>query len=488
MSIENSFNFLSRSYNKIRANYQDITNDYQRKTFARQIKLTEKSNKNIRTRAFAKLSELHNEKWGYKNEITELNEALENIRVKIMDSNISDVEKAQLRYESQMIKLERDKKVKILPRKMERIQQKMSKNILEARRDIAINEQNRPIKVSEITINKIRKVISVFEAIGNCVKEEIARKYNKNPENSNENLGLVQSEINVSDINFEEVESAINNKIEEEEESFVADNSEDVNSIAQQVSDLVDSNIGNIDVETQVSDFVNSNLNTDSVETQVSENNISEEEQNIDTIKTNDIESMFGIGKSENVDKFNVEIPPARIVETPVEEEINQKPNQETMEDYASKLESLESEFSIAANKGDIDKLQEIKANMFAVVSSINSLKEKEQRNFENAQAEEQEAKEKEEEARAIVINGLTREITSLFNDGGNGINYVNSLQQKTSATVARTKQIEDSIKTLTSYATNDNKDYGNISSELDSMFEQTVSDSMTDSISKSMR
>ena len=95
MSVESSFNYLTRSYERI----------YQENAFAKKIKLTEKSNKNIRSRAFSKLSELHDKKWGYKNNISELDEKLENIRVRLIDSNISDLERAQLRLEFQETKL-----------------------------------------------------------------------------------------------------------------------------------------------------------------------------------------------------------------------------------------------------------------------------------------------------------------------------------------------------------------------------------------------
>lgn len=480
MSVESSFNYLTRSYERI----------YQENAFAKKIKLTEKSNKNIRSRAFSKLSELHDKKWGYKNNISELDEKLENIRVRLIDSNISDLERAQLRLEFQETKLERDKEVKLLPRRIEKIQKKMSKVISGARADLVRNEEKRPIKISDVSVGKFRKLMARFEAFHDFFRKNISILTNDNnvTYTSSENLEAAQSGINVSDIDPEEVEAAISQRFEEEEQAYADDNVQEnnqpeIDSIEQQVSDFIDLNLDNSGFENQSSenDSYESELGVSSIESKNADNS-PETAVNID--------SMFGVEDVKDQNRINVEIPQTRVVETPVpvEEEINQTSKQETMEDYASKLDSLEEEFSIAANLGDIDKLKEIKASMSAVVSSINALKEKEESNFEKAQAEEQKAIQEEEEAKVKVINGLTSEIMSLMNDGDDGINYVNSLQQQTSATVARTNQIKVSIETLNSYATSEAKNLENSSLELDSMFEQPSSNNMTDSTSKTIK
>ena len=66
MSVESSFNYLTRSYEKI----------YQEMKYIKKIKLTEKSDKNIRLHAFGKLNDLHDKKWDYKNNIADLNKEL----------------------------------------------------------------------------------------------------------------------------------------------------------------------------------------------------------------------------------------------------------------------------------------------------------------------------------------------------------------------------------------------------------------------------
>ena len=486
MSVESSFNYLTRSYEKI----------YQEMKYIKKIKLTEKSDKNIRLHAFGKLNDLHDKKWNYKNNISDLNEELEDIRSRLSDSSISDLERAQLRLAFQETKLERDKEVRLLPRRMKKINKKMNKIITETRNDLLQNEERRPIKISDVSVGKFRKLMARFEAIHNFFSANMGAVESKGvadiAHTSTENLEAAKSRIDVSSIDPKEVEAAISKRLDEEEQNYE-------NNVAQETSQIVAD-----DMEKQVSDFIDGELENNSfesqiVESQIVESNDFENESSVNKSVVNDIEpeivadetlpevsidSMFGVEEEKNQSRVDVEIPEDRVVTTPVEEEISLTSEQGTMEDYASKLDSLKEEFSVAANLGDIDKLREIKSSMASVVNSINAIKEKEENNLEKAQEEEKRAKKEEEEAKIKVINGLTSDIKSLMTNGDDSINYASSLQQQTSATVARTNKLKVSIETLNSYATSEGKsfDKNNTNAELEAMFDNATNNTVNSS------
>lgn len=481
MSIESSFNYLTRSYEKI----------YQEKKYIKKIKLTEKSDKNIRLHAFGKLNDLHDKKWDYKNNIADLNEKLKDIRSRLSNSSLSDLERAQLRLEFQETKLERDKEVRLLPRRMNKINKKMNKIITETRNDLLQNEERRPIKISDVSVGKFRKLMAKFEAIHNFFSTNIGMVESKGvtdiAHTSTENLEAAKSRIDVSSIDPKKVEAAISNRLDEEEQNYE-------NNVAQETSQIVAD-----DMEKQVSDFIDGELENNSFESQIVESNDFENESSVNKSVVNDIEpeivadetlpevsidSMFGVEEEKNQSRVDVEIPEDRVVTTPVEEEVSLTSEQGTMEDYASKLDSLKEEFSVAANLGDIDKLREIKSSMALVVNSINAIKEKEENNLEKAQEEEKRAKKEEEEAKIKVINGLTSDIKSLMTNGDDSINYASSLQQQTSATVARTNKLKVSIETLNSYATSEGKsfDKNNTNAELESMFDNATNNTVNSS------
>ena len=481
MSVESSFNYLTRSYEKI----------YQEMKYIKKIKLTEKSDKNIRLHAFGKLNDLHDKKWDYKNNIADLNKELEDIRSRLSNSSLSDLEKAQLRLEFQETKLERDKEVRLLPRRMNKINKKMNKIITETRNDLLQNEERRPIKISDVSVGKFRKLMAKFEAIHNFFSTNIGMVESKGvadiAHTSTENLEAAKSRIDVSSIDPKEVEAAISKRLDEEEQNYE-------NNVAQETSQIVAD-----DMEKQVSDFIDGELENNSFESQIVESNDFENESSVNKSVVNDIEpeivadetlpevsidSMFGVEEEKDQSRVDVEIPEDRVVTTPVEEEVSLTSEQETMEDYASKLDSLKEEFSVAANLGDIDKLREIKSSMASVVNSINAIKEKEENNLEKAQEEEKRAKKEEEEAKIKVINGLTSDIKSLMNNGDDSINYASSLQQQTSATVARTNKLKVSIETLNSYATSEGKsfDKNNTNAELEAMFDNATNNTVNSS------
>lgn len=481
MSVESSFNYLTRSYEKI----------YQEMKYIKKIKLTEKSDKNIRLHAFGKLNDLHDKKWDYKNNIADLNKELEDIRSRLSNSSLSDLEKAQLRLEFQETKLERDKEVRLLPRRMNKINKKMNKIITETRNDLLQNEERRPIKISDVSVGKFRKLMAKFEAIHNFFSTNIGMVESKGvadiAHTSTENLEAAKSRIDVSSIDPKEVEAAISKRLDEEEQNYE-------NNVAQETSQIVAD-----DMEKQVSDFIDGELENNSFESQIVESNDFENESSVNKSVVNDIEpeivadetlpevsidSMFGVEEEKNQSRVDVEIPEDRVVTTPVEEEISLTSEQGTMEDYASKLDSLKEEFSVAANLGDIDKLREIKSSMASVVNSINAIKEKEENNLEKAQEEEKRAKKEEEEAKIKVINGLTSDIKSLMTNGDDSINYASSLQQQTSATVARTNKLKVSIETLNSYATSEvkNLDKNNTNAELEAMFDNATNNAVNSS------
>ena len=481
MSVESSFNYLTRSYEKI----------YQEMKYIKKIKLTEKSDKNIRLHAFGKLNDLHDKKWNYKNNISDLNEELEDIRSRLSDSSISDLERAQLRLAFQETKLERDKEVRLLPRRMKKINKKMNKIITETRNDLLQNEERRPIKISDVSVGKFRKLMARFEAIHNFFSANMGAVESKGvadiAHTSTENLEAAKSRIDVSSIDPKEVEAAISKRLDEEEQNYE-------NNVAQETSQIVAD-----DMEKQVSDFIDGELENNSFESQIVESNDFENESSVNKSVVNDIEpeivadetlpevsidSMFGVEEEKNQSRVDVEIPEDRVVTTPVEEEISLTSEQGTMEDYASKLDSLKEEFSVAANLGDIDKLREIKSSMASVVNSINAIKEKEENNLEKAQEEEKRAKKEEEEAKIKVINGLTSDIKSLMTNGDDSINYASSLQQQTSATVARTNKLKVSIETLNSYATSEGKsfDKNNTNAELEAMFDNATNNTVNSS------
>ena len=481
MSVESSFNYLTRSYEKI----------YQEMKYIKKIKLTEKSDKNIRLHAFGKLNDLHDKKWNYKNNISDLNEELEDIRSRLSDSSISDLERAQLRLAFQETKLERDKEVRLLPRRMKKINKKMNKIITETRNDLLQNEERRPIKISDVSVGKFRKLMARFEAIHNFFSANMGAVESKGvadiAHTSTDNLEAAKSRIDVSSIDPKEVEAAISKRLDEEEQNYE-------NNVAQETSQVVAD-----DMEKQVSDFIDGELENNSFESQIVESNDFENESSVNKSVVNDIEpeivadetlpevsidSMFGVEEEKNQSRVDVEIPEDRVVTTPVEEEISLTSEQETMEDYASKLDSLKEEFSVAANLGDIDKLREIKSSMASVVNSINAIKEKEENNLEKAQEEEKRAKKEEEEAKIKVINGLTSDIKSLMTNGDDSINYASSLQQQTSATVARTNKLKVSIETLNSYATSEvkNLDKNNTNAELEAMFDNATNNAVNSS------
>ena len=481
MSVESSFNYLTRSYEKI----------YQEMKYIKKIKLTEKSDKNIRLHAFGKLNDLHDKKWDYKNNIADLNKELEDIRSRLSNSSLSDLEKAQLRLEFQETKLERDKEVRLLPRRMNKLNKKMNKIITETRNDLLQNEERRPIKISDVSVGKFRKLMAKFEAIHNFFSTNIGMVESKGvadiAHTSTENLEAAKSRIDVSSIDPKEVEAAISKRLDEEEQNYE-------NNVAQETSQIVAD-----DMEKQVSDFIDGELENNSFESQIVESNDFENESSVNKSVVNDIEpdivadetlpevsidSMFGVEEEKNQSRVDVEIPEDRVVTTPVEEEISLTSEQGTMEDYASKLDSLKEEFSVAANLGDIDKLREIKSSMASVVNSINAIKEKEENNLEKAQEEEKRAKKEEEEAKIKVINGLTSDIKSLMTNGDDSINYASSLQQQTSATVARTNKLKVSIETLNSYATSEvkNLDKNNTNAELEAMFDNATNNAVNSS------
>lgn len=481
MSVESSFNYLTRSYEKI----------YQEMKYIKKIKLTEKSDKNIRLHAFGKLNDLHDKKWDYKNNIADLNKELEDIRSRLSNSSLSDLERAQLRLEFQETKLERDKEVRLLPRRMNKINKKMNKIITETRNDLLQNEERRPIKISDVSVGKFRKLMAKFEAIHNFFSTNIGMVESKGvadiAHTSTENLEAAKSKIDVSSIDPKEVEAAISKRLDEEEQNYE-------NNVAQETSQIVAD-----DMEKQVSDFIDGELENNSFESQIVESNDFENESSMNESVANDIEpeivadetlpevsidSMFGVEEEKNQSRVDVEIPEDRVVTTPVEEEISLTSEQGTMEDYASKLDSLKEEFSVAANLGDIDKLREIKSSMASVVNSINAIKEKEENNLEKAQEEEKRAKKEEEEAKIKVINGLTSDIKSLMTNGDDSINYASSLQQQTSATVARTNKLKVSIETLNSYATSEGKsfDKNNTNAELEAMFDNATNNTVNSS------
>lgn len=481
MSVESSFNYLTRSYEKI----------YQEMKYIKKIKLTEKSDKNIRLHAFGKLNDLHDKKWDYKNNIADLNKELEDIRSRLSNSSLSDLEKAQLRLEFQETKLERDKEVRLLPRRMNKINKKMNKIITETRNDLLQNEERRPIKISDVSVGKFRKLMAKFEAIHNFFSTNIGMVESKGvadiAHTSTENLEAAKSRIDVSSIDPKEVEAAISKRLDEEEQNYE-------NNVAQETSQIVAD-----DMEKQVSDFIDGELENNSFESQIVESNDFENESSVNKSVVNDIEpeivadetlpevsidSMFGVEEEKDQSRVDVEIPEDRVVTTPVEEEISLTSEQGTMEDYASKLDSLKEEFSVAANLGDIDKLREIKSSMASVVNSINAIKEKEENNLEKAQEEEKRAKKEEEEAKIKVINGLTSDIKSLMTNGDDSINYASSLQQQTSATVARTNKLKVSIETLNSYATSEvkNLDKNNTNAELEAMFDNATNNAVNSS------
>lgn len=481
MSVESSFNYLTRSYEKI----------YQEMKYIKKIKLTEKSDKNIRLHAFGKLNDLHDKKWDYKNNIADLNKELEDIRSRLSNSSLSDLERAQLRLEFQETKLERDKEVRLLPRRMNKINKKMNKIITETRNDLLQNEERRPIKISDVSVGKFRKLMAKFEAIHNFFSTNIGMVESKGvadiAHTSTENLEAAKSRIDVSSIDPKEVEAAISKRLDEEEQNYE-------NNVVQETSQIVAD-----DMEKQVSDFIDGELENNSFESQIVESNDLENESSVNKSLVNDIEpeivadetlpevsidSMFGVEEEKNQSRVDVEIPEDRVVTTPVEEEISLTSEQGTMEDYASKLDSLKEEFSVAANLGDIDKLREIKSSMASVVNSINAIKEKEENNLEKAQEEEKRAKKEEEEAKIKVINGLTSDIKSLMTNGDDSINYASSLQQQTSATVARTNKLKVSIETLNSYATSEvkNLDKNNTNAELEAMFDNATNNAVNSS------
>ena len=481
MSVESSFNYLTRSYEKI----------YQEMKYIKKIKLTEKSDINIRLHAFGKLNDLHDKKWDYKNNIADLNKELEDIRSRLSNSSLSDLEKAQLRLEFQETKLERDKEVRLLPRRMNKINKKMNKIITETRNDLLQNEERRPIKISDVSVGKFRKLMAKFEAIHNFFSTNIGMVESKGvadiAHTSTENLEAAKSRIDVSSIDPKEVEAAISKRLDEEEQNYE-------NNVAQETSQIVAD-----DMEKQVSDFIDGELENNSFESQIVESNDFENESSVNKSVVNDIEpeivadetlpevsidSMFGVEEEKDQSRVDVEIPEDRVVTTPVEEEVSLTSEQETMEDYASKLDSLKEEFSVAANLGDIDKLREIKSSMASVVNSINAIKEKEENNLEKAQEEEKRAKKEEEEAKIKVINGLTSDIKSLMTNGDDSINYASSLQQQTSATVARTNKLKVSIETLNSYATSEGKsfDKNNTNAELEAMFDNATNNTVNSS------
>lgn len=481
MSVESSFNYLTRSYEKI----------YQEMKYIKKIKLTEKSDKNIRLHAFGKLNDFHDKKWDYKNNIADLNKELEDIRSRLSNSSLSDLERAQLRLEFQETKLERDKEVRLLPRRMNKINKKMNKIITETRNDLLQNEERRPIKISDVSVGKFRKLMAKFEAIHNFFSTNIGMVESKGvadiAHTSTENLEAAKSRIDVSSIDPKEVEAAISKRLDEEEQNYE-------NNVVQETSQIVAD-----DMEKQVSDFIDGELENNSFESQIVESNDLENESSVNKSLVNDIEpeivadetlpevsidSMFGVEEEKNQSRVDVEIPEDRVVTTPVEEEISLTSEQGTMEDYASKLDSLKEEFSVAANLGDIDKLREIKSSMASVVNSINAIKEKEENNLEKAQEEEKRAKKEEEEAKIKVINGLTSDIKSLMTNGDDSINYASSLQQQTSATVARTNKLKVSIETLNSYATSEvkNLDKNNTNAELEAMFDNATNNAVNSS------
>ena len=367
----------------------------------------------------------------------------------------------------------------------------MNKIITETRNDLLQNEERRPIKISDVSVGKFRKLMAKFEAIHNFFSTNIGMVESKGvadiAHTSTENLEAAKSRIDVSSIDPKEVEAAISKRLDEEEQNYE-------NNVAQETSQIVAD-----DMEKQVSDFIDGELENNSFESQIVESNDFENESSVNKSVVNDIEpeivadetlpevsidSMFGVEEEKDQSRVDVEIPEDRVVTTPVEEEVSLTSEQETMEDYASKLDSLKEEFSVAANLGDIDKLREIKSSMASVVNSINAIKEKEENTLEKAQEEEKRAKKEEEEAKIKVINGLTSDIKSLMTNGDDSINYASSLQQQTSATVARTNKLKVSIETLNSYATSEGKsfDKNNTNAELEAMFDNATNNTVNSS------
>lgn len=455
MSVVSNIAYLFRSYSSI-LGYMNDKERYEKK-----VKLTNKSYDNLSKRVHDSFATLHEEKRGYREEISNIEEELAAIKEKMLNSS-DKLEQARLKMEYNKKKIEHKVKLNLLPRRMKKVTKKMEKFVNKSRKEAINIESKRPIMISEdlkVKISNIANMLAPILGEETVVKETVAEAANLSSE----------SEIDISEIQ-NEFETAMG-QVEVGKSS-----EEDYNSF---ISDLVDKNMESEDIpmaeETAVAEETVSDSDS------IGQNPLdliadTENQDDKDRQASLDLDAMFGVGQ-EDKNRENVEIPQPRVAEAP-EEELSQDQNvsDDKMRDCINKWNRLQEEFKVAIDNDDVNELVRIKNDLVTTANDISRIEAEKDEELEKAQDENSAAKEEKEQSINAVAQAFANDIKSVISDGNTSINRINTIEEKTAATMVSTKEIKSSTQAIRSVLSEDGSLKSDIG-DLNAMLSATGSD-----------
>lgn len=448
MSVVSNIAYLFRSYSSI-LGYMNDKERYEKK-----VKLTNKSYDNLSKRVHDSFATLHEEKRGYREEISNIEEELAAIKEKMLNSS-DKLEQARLKMEYNKKKIEHKVKLNLLPRRMKKVTKKMEKFVNKSRKEAINIESKRPIMISEDLKVKISNIANMLAPI--LGEEIVAEAANLSSE----------SEIDISGIQ-NEFETAMG-QVEAGKSS-----EEDYNSF---ISDLVDKNMESEDIpmaeETAVAE---ENVSDGDSIGQNPLDLIADTENQDDKDRQASLDAMFGVGQ-EDKNRENVEIPQPRVAEAP-EEELSQDQNvsDDKMRDCINKWNRLQEEFKVAMDNDDVNELVRIKNDLVTTANDISRIEAEKDEELEKAQDENSAAKEEKEQSINAVAQAFANDIKSVISDGNTSINRINTIEEKTAATMVSTKEIKSSTQAIRSVLSEDGSLKSDIG-DLNAMLSATGSD-----------
>lgn len=433
MGIVNNITYLFRSYSKV-LGYMNAKDRYERK-----VKLTNKSYAKLSERVHDSFATLHAEKREYREEVSNIEEELKAIKEEMLNSN-DKLEQAKLKMEYNKKKIEHNLKLNLLPRKMKKVQKKMDKFIKKSRKNAIEIESKRPIMISEDLESKISNIANMLAPI---LGEQIAVN-----EVTAEAANLdTKSEIDITEIK-NEFESAM---AEAKKKAAVG---EDIDSY---IASLVDQNMGS-----EENSVEGKPISTDDSIGQNGLNLMAEaEDQNSEDMNSS-LDSMFGV-ESDNKEREEVEIPEPRVVESPATElsegqSSKSDEKDDKKEECVNKWNKLQEEFKQAMDKNDVKELVRIKEELVATAEDINKIEAEKGKELEEAQDENSTAKEENQESINAVAQAFAKDITSVIKEGNTSIDRIDTLEEKTAATMADTNEIKSSTKAIKSILSEDGR------------------------------
>lgn len=447
MSVVSNIAYLFRSYSSI-LGYMNDKERYEKK-----VKLTNKSYDNLSKRVHDSFATLHEEKRGYREEISNIEEELAAIKEKMLNSS-DKLEQARLKMEYNKKKIEHKVKLNLLPRRMKKVTKKMEKFVNKSRKEAINIESKRPIMISEdlkVKISNIANMLAPILGEETVVKETVAEAANLSSD----------SEIDISEIQ-NEFETAMG-QVEVGKSS-----EEDYNSF---ISDLVDKNMELEDIpmaEETVSDSDSIGQNPLDL--------IADTENQDDKDRQASLDAMFGVGQ-EDKNRENVEIPQPRVAEAP-EEELSQDQNvsDDKMRDCINKWNRLQEEFKVAIDNDDVNELVRIKNDLVTTANDISRIEAEKDEELEKAQDENSAAKEEKEQSINAVAQAFANDIKSVISNGNTSISRINTIEEKTAATMVSTQEIKSSTQAIKSVLSEDGSLKSDIG-DLNAMLSATGSD-----------